>query len=180
MGYELGAIIFAAAQGDDHGALVAELNGEAVTPQDEITLAQASRREFQDAAVAEYRGRTLVVDHLLPYDCKYVADLHSALDRTLMAYSRLGDVLCFYLDDASGSSGFAVYRNGARIRCRAVDPERVAVDEGVPLAAESDLAGQSHDDERRIFALTRHLLGVGLDDLVSEGSLVMQTYALAE
>lgn len=143
----------------------------------QISLNDATRTDFMDTALGYYRQHTIVINRLLPYDCSFEPEGVSELDQRLEQLSVNGLVMCFYLDGRTGSSGFSLFWEGQRIRRRAVDPVHLSIDEGEPLEAELSFAASSRNDEERIFALSKVVLGEPLDTLMFMKEVDLQVYA---
>ncbi len=172
MSWKFAGIIFARSYRDAFADLVSRLGLPSVRPGAELTFSAATSRRNQAAAVGIVNARTLVLDHLLPYDCAYEPDRDGPLDERLRSLSLSGDVLNFICDGASGTYCFSLFRQGSRIRQWAGEPGRVTCDVGQPLPAEAHLPATAVDaggaGEDRLFAVWEAFLGVSFEDLVAD------------
>ena len=176
MSWKFAGIVFARSYQDAFRDLVGRLGLPSARPGVELTFSAATSRRNQATAIGIVNGRTLVLDHLLPYDCAYEPDRDGPLDERLRSLSLGGDVLNFICDGVSGTYCFSLFRQGRRIRQWAGEPGRVTCDEGQPLPAEAQLPAADTDagvdapcaGEDRLFAVWEAFLGVSFEDLVAD------------
>lgn len=172
MSWKFGGIVFARSYQGALRDLVGRLGLPNAQAGAELTFSEGTSRRNQGMAVGIVNGRTLVLDHLLPYDCAYEPDRDGPLDERLRSLSLGGDVLNFICDGGSGTYCFSLFRQGGRIRQWAGEPGRVTCDVGQPLPAEAHLPATDVDGggagEDRLFAVWEAFLGVSFADLVAD------------
>lgn len=169
MSWKFAGIQFARSYQDAFADLLDRLGQHDAHPGADLTFAQATSLHNQGTAIGVVNGHTLLLDHLLPYDCTYEPfGPDGPLDERLRSLSLGGDVLNFICDGVSGTYCFSLFRQGARIRRWAGEPERVLCNEGPLLPAESILAVDAAVDsgEARLFAVWEDMLGVSFAELV--------------
>lgn len=176
MSFSFGGIVLGADLADQGAALFERLGVGPKWDAGEIKLVDATRRDFVGAAVGSYRGRTVVIDPFLPYDCSHMPGELTALDDRLAALSVGGAVLCFVVEGTSDSYQFSYYAGGQRVRCRRAEGGRVVAEEGALLPAEAGLAADA-DEATRIFAISGAMLGTRLDEMIFRAGLRMRRYS---
>lgn len=144
-----------------------------------FTFDDAIRWDNKATAVGLVNGRTMVLEHFLPYDCSFEPGKTGRLDPVLMELSVQEDILCCIVDGGSGTYCLAAFHKGQRVRCWAAEPGRVLCQEGQPVEGEE----QDHsarlrdlealpamftpcDNELRVLGAWEHFLGVSFQDLV--------------
>jgi hypothetical protein len=181
MSWKFAGIAFARSYAANPRDLLRRLGLPDADPGAELTFAEATSRRNEGTAVGIVNGRTLLLDHLLPYDCAYEPGREGPLDERLRSLSVGGDILNFVCDGASGTYCFSLFRQGERIRRWAGDPDGVSCDEGSPLAAEAELPADTRAanalaagiyatnfGEIRQFAVWEAFLGVAFEELVQD------------
>ena len=172
MSWKFGGIAFTRGYQGAFRELVGRLGLPNAQAGAELTFSEGTSRRNQGTAVGIVDGRTLVLDHLLPYDCAYEPDRDGPLDERLRSLSLGGDVLNFICDGVSGTYCFSLFRQGRRIRQWAGAPGRVTCDVGQPLPAAAQLPAADTDaggaGEDRLFAVWEAFLGVPFEDLVAD------------
>jgi|JI10StandDraft_1071094.scaffolds.fasta_scaffold66638_2 hypothetical protein len=131
----------------DAGVLALGDLGIAVNAADAPTdYESATSREYDDYACTVENGRTVLLGRALGLS-QTDEDLRAAASATS---ARRGEVLLFWLNDASGTYQFSVFRAGHRVRCWS-QGEGMHDDEGEPLEVE---AGHRHGADR-VFAVMK-------------------------
>ena len=116
--------------------LLSDLNLKRDDARSSFPFEQALSKSNKGTAMAEINSNTILIDHLLPYDCSFVSGEESRLDKILAAYSTKTDVLVFLLDSVSSAYAFSVFEGGTRNRRWFADHNNILCDEGENLAAE--------------------------------------------
>lgn len=133
----------------DCGVLALEDLGLTATPADApVSFDDASSRDFDDLACGLVGGKTVLLGRRLGLDQLTLAPAAEALS------ARRGPLLLFWLNDASGTYQFSLFRAGRRVRLWSAG-EGLHDDEGAPLPAE---AAHAHGFDRTM-AVVRALLG---------------------
>ena len=122
----------------DAGTVAFQLLGvSAVAADAPVSFAEATSVEFDDYAAGTIGDKTILLGRPIGVE-QCSADLVSAFRRMSGEH---GSVLAFWLNDASGTRIFSVYRDGRRIRLRSSGPG-VHDDEGPEISGEQE-AGPS-------------------------------------
>ena len=170
-------------------SLLERLKGDHHRRAGAATFLDAIRRDNEATAVGFVNGRTMLLDHFLPFDCSYVPGRSGPLDEKLAPLSLEGDILNFIVDGVSGTYCFSLFSQGRRIRRWATLPDKLLCDEGRPLLAESqpppgDPTPEEdqlpiftvEDDEAHLFAVWEALLGLTLQELVQDDRPLFQLF----
>ncbi len=83
--------------------LLGRLGLDCSGPAKGFTFADAIARDNQGTALGIVNGKTVLLNHLLPYDCAYEAGQEGRLDEILAHVSLAGDILNYILDGVSGT-----------------------------------------------------------------------------
>jgi hypothetical protein len=102
-----------------------------------FTFSDAISRENQATALGFVNDSTLLLHHLIPYDCSYEPGESGRLDGVLEALSLEAEIMNYIIDGVSGTYCFSVFSGGKRIRRWAVEPGKVLCNEGEPVAGEA-------------------------------------------
>jgi hypothetical protein len=125
----------------DAGAVALDDLGVAANPADApADFAWVTSRDFDDVGCVVVPGRTVLVARDLGLGQGEPARIAAACATS----ARRGEVLLFWINDASGTYQLSVFRDGRRVRCWSAG-EGMADDEGAALEAE---AGQVHGGAR--------------------------------
>ena len=119
-----------------------------------IHFESASSRDFDDYAYAPVGNKTVVLGRNIGMCQEELVEEGNALSQ------KRGTTLIFWINDASGSYMFSVFKEGKRVRFFSSGPG-LSDDEGEPLPAE---ANQKHPHDR-IIELVSELLGISMIDL---------------
>jgi len=179
MSWKFAGIIFKKDYRGSYPNLLDRLGVEFYQSAEGFTFSHAINRENQATALGFVNGNTMLLHHLLPYDCSYEPGRSGPLDGVLEALSLEADIMNYIIDGVSGTYCFSVFSGGKRIRRWAVEPGNVLCDEGEPVAAEAatitrgpsiddslpDIFAMS-EDEAHIFAVWEAFLGVSFQELV--------------
>ena len=140
----------------DAGAMALAESGRSANAADApLSFEAASSRDFCDFACARVNGKTLILSSAIG------TSQEGPADPVLCALSsRRGDVLLFWVNDASGTYAFSLFRKGQRVRLFTTG-DGLSDDEGAPLPGE---AGQRHGYDRTM-AVFVSFLGVTLREL---------------
>jgi hypothetical protein len=142
----------------DAGVLAFESLGISVNPADApIRFSDATSRDFDELAYGPINGKTLLLGRELGLS---QAQRVEAAAKTSLTR---GPVFFFWINDASSTYQFSVFREGKRIRFWS-SGEGMHDDEGPPFEVE---AGQKYGNVR-VQAMYEHLLGVGHFELFDE------------
>ncbi|APR84582.1 Hypothetical protein A7982_09931 [Minicystis rosea] len=130
----------------DVGSLVLKLIGYGADVADApIELFDATSPSFQDYAVGEIDGKTLILSSSIGLDQEA-----TELQDTLAQMSReRGAVLVFWFDDRTGTYMFSVFRDGARVRFHSTG-HGLSDDEGAKVAGEPDAPCHGHEYQMRV------------------------------
>jgi hypothetical protein len=119
-----------------------------------IHFESASSRDFDDYAYAPVGNKTVVLGRNIGMCQEELLEEGKALS------SKRGTTLIFWINDASGSYMFSIFRQGQRVRFFSSGPG-LDDDEGAPFSAEE---GNEHPHDR-INALISSFLGRTLSEL---------------
>lgn len=116
--------------------------------------------EFEDTALAFQKDLTIISDTPKSYlaTSLYPPKKRERFDSRLSTLSKWGDVLCFHVDDTSGTAGFAYYQKGIKIRTSLIEGEEIILSEGSPLPEEKE-----NTPIDAIFVLAARQLGMPYD-----------------
>lgn len=144
-----------------------------------FTFAEAIDRENQMIALGFVNGITMLLHHLLPYNCSYEPGEQSRLDEQLAALAHEGDILNYIVDGVSGTYCFSLFSQGVRTRRWATAPGNAWCNEGPPIPGEMAPAPTHLDpdlslpapfttsaDEAHLFAVWEAFLGITFQELV--------------
>jgi hypothetical protein len=168
MSWKFGAIYLQKNYSGDLSECLKKLDISCVPMQTQITLRETTTSNFYNTAVGFHHQCTLIHDNQLPYDACFEDDSLYELDEILAALSAEAPVLCFFLDGITNTSGFALFRDGQRIRQRGIMSGQITVDSGVPLPEEKGFSSEANQDEERIFAIIKNFTGAGFTALLDE------------
>ena len=177
MSWKFAGIIFK----KDYGAACPELLGrlgvEYSRSTGGYTFAEAVSRANRATALGVVNGQTMLLDHLLPYDCAYELGKEGRLDELLRPLSVEGDdILNYIVDGVSGTYCFSCFSQGQRIRRWATEPGNVWCDEGKPVAGEAPLDEAlapifaASTDEAHLLAVWAAFSGISFQELVHNDS----------
>jgi hypothetical protein len=119
-----------------------------------IHFEAASSYSFDDYAYAPVGNKTVLLGRNIGMSQEQLVEEGSALSL------KRGTTLIFWINDASGSYMFSVFKQGKRVRFFSSGPG-LSDDEGEPLPAE---AKKNHPHDR-IIELVSELLGISMIDL---------------
>jgi hypothetical protein len=179
MSWKFAGIIFKKDYRGSYPDLLNRLGIEFNQSAEGFTFSDAISRENQATALGFVNDSTLLLHHLIPYDCSYEPGESGRLDGVLEALSLEADIMNYIIDGVSGTYCFSVFSGGKRIRRWAVEPGKVLCNEGEPVAGEAatitrnpsiddslpDIFAMS-EDETHIFAVWEAFLGVSFQELV--------------
>ncbi len=179
MSWKFAGIIFQKNYQDSYPELLQLLEIKYYQSAEGFTFADAIGRENQATALSIVNGNTMLLNHLIPYDCSYEPGGEGRLDDILAALSDEANIMNYIVDGVSGTYCFSLFSKGARIRRWAVEPGRVLCDEGelvdgeVSKISQNALAGNSlpdifvmSEDEAHLFGVWEAFLGVSFQELV--------------
>jgi hypothetical protein len=128
-------------------AVFQELDVGAAPDDAPISFSDATRRDFDDYAVAVVDGKTLLAGRYfgLDQESKHLAEVYAQIS------AQYGRVTVLWCNDASGTYMVSVFQNGTRCRFWASGPG-LAENEGAFVAGESDVKIHGHDRLMGIFA----------------------------
>ncbi len=140
----------------DAGAMaLAESGWRANAADARLSFGEASSRDFFDFACARVNGKTLLLSSAIG------TSQEGPADPVLCALSsRRGDVLLFWINDASGTYAFSLFHKGQRVRLFTTG-DGLSDDEGALLPGE---AGERHGYDRTM-AVFMSFLGATVMDL---------------
>lgn len=189
MSWKFAGIIFKKSYRSRYEDLLARLGVTGQLVGHAYPFAEAIQRKVGETAVGVVHGKTLLLDHLLPYDCSYEPGEEGPLDGVLAELSENGDVLNYIFDGVSGTYCFSLFRLGKRVRRWATEPGHVLCDEGEPLAAEQQAASKIEEvdkelpeifamteDEARLFSVWEWFCGVSFQGLLQDETPLFDVY----
>jgi hypothetical protein len=154
-----------------------------------FSFSDAISRENQATALGRVNGHTMLLHHLLPYDCSYEPGVEGRLDAILASLSLEGDILNYIIDGISGTYCLSVFSKGTRTRRWATESGKVLCNEGEPVSGEtpvvSKLAATENalpaifvmsEDEAHLFAVWEAFLGVSFQELVRDDAPIFQFF----
>lgn len=143
----------------DIGMAVFQLLDVGAAPDDApISFSDATRRDFDDYAVAVVDGKTLLAGRLfgLDQESKHLADVYAQIS------AQYGAVTALWCNDASDTYMVSVFQNGTRCRFWASGPG-LAENEGPLVTGERIAEIHGHD---RLMGILQAAAGKSLSSLV--------------
>jgi|GEM_PF-1915165 len=189
MSWKFAGIIFKEDYQDAYPDLLKQLEIKYHQSAEGFTFSDAISRDNQATALGIVNGNTLLLNHLIPYDCAYEAGEEGRLDKILISLSLEGDILNYIVDGVSGTYCFSLFSNGIRTHRWAVEPGKVWCNEGNPVKGEMppvsedaltdntlpDIFARS-EDEAHLFAVWEDFIGVSFQELVQNDTLLFHFF----
>jgi hypothetical protein len=179
MSWKFAGITFKRDYHDSYPDLLKRLEIKYYQSAEGFTFADAIGRENKTIALGQVNGNTMLLHHLIPYDCSYEPGGQERLDDILAQLSLEGDIMNYIVDGVSETYCFSLFSQGKRIRRWAVEPNNVWCNEGnlvdgeVSTASQNALTGNSlpdiflmSEDEAHLFSVWEAFLGVSFQELV--------------
>jgi hypothetical protein len=155
-----------------------------------FTFSDAIRHDNLGTALGVINGKTMLLNHLLPYDCSYEPGKEGRLDEILKSLSIEGTILTYIVDGVSRTYCFSLFSHGERVRRWGTEPGNVWVDEGQPIDGEPAMALRKptpddflpgifavSDDEAHLFAVWEAFMGVSFQQLVQDNSPIFHLFS---
>ena len=152
-----------------------------------FTFSNAINRENRATALGCVNGSTMLLDHLIPYDCSYELGGPGRLDKILSPFSLQGDIMNYIIDGVSETYCFSLFSKGVRIRRWATETGHVLCNEGKLVNGEEpavtnnamdsfpDIFAMS-EDEIHLFAIWEAFLGVPFQELVQNDTPLFHVF----
>jgi len=126
-----------ASLGDEDLLRIIGRNGYASTGT--VGLSDATAPGFRSTAIARLGDTVLILDAYLVWSCAFEEEKLTAFDEGLAEQSMRGDILCFLIDDTSGTYAYSIFSGGERVRVMSTTDGRAVADAGNTEAYESNL-----------------------------------------
>jgi len=95
-----------------------------------IGLSDATDPSFRATAIARIGDTVLILDTYLVWSCSFEEEKLTAFDEGLAKQSAQGDILCFLINDTSGTYAYSIFSGGERVRVMSTTDGRVVADAG--------------------------------------------------
>lgn len=189
MSWKFAGIIFKKDYKDSYPDLLERLEVKYFRSAEGFSFSNAISRENQAVALGRVNGNTMLLHHLIPYDCSYEPEGEGRLDNILASLSLQEDIMNYIIDGVSGTCCFSLFSKGVRIRRWATGPGKVWCNEGKLVKGEEpavyknamadnplpDIFAMS-EDEAHLFAVWEAFLGVSFQELVQNDAPLFQFF----
>lgn len=184
MGWTFGGLAVKKEYKDGFETLLAALALKKKKTGTAFNFSTAISKQNKGTAAGIVKGHTILLDHLLPYDCSFEEGEKSRFDKTLEAFSKEADALVFMFDSVSGTYAFSLFSGGDRKRRWASEPGNVLCNEGDPLEEEIGFitgkakrpGGASPDNEARVMTVLESFLHTGFTELLNNEKILFELF----
>jgi hypothetical protein len=184
MGWSFGGIAIKKDYSESFDALFHALDLKRKDTRSAFNFPTAISKENRRTAVSIVNEHTLLLDHLLPYNCSYEENSKSQFDKTLEKFSNNLETLVFMLHSISGTYSFSLFAEGKCKRRWSAEPGNILCNDGKPLQAEIPFitgtvknSGRfSSENEARIITIFETFMKTGFNELLDDEDTVFRLF----